>query len=191
MLPRSALHAPEGTVTIFDLAFKKLVWDQQMSFTQAVSSGFRRYFDFRTRSSRSEYWWWTLFTILVSVVATIVDEVVFGGTAIADSISSLLLIIPGTAIAVRRLHDVNRSGWWILIAFTIVGIVFPLFYWSVQKGTQGTNKYGVDPLSAPPAMGFGDLEVDPIFQGHSGFCHNCGSAMEADANFCRVCGTAV
>lgn len=162
-----------------------------MTFSQAISSGFRRYFDFRTRSSRSEYWWWSLFAIIVSVAATIMDEVLFGGTAIVDSISSLLLVIPGTAVAVRRLHDINRSGWWILIAFTIVGIVFPLLYWSVQKGTQGTNRYGVDPLSAPPDIGFGGLEVDSIFQGQSGFCQNCGSAMEADANFCRVCGTAV
>ena len=56
-----------------------------MTFTQAIASGFRRYFDFTTRSSRSEYWWWTLFSILASAVATVFDEVLFDGAAILDA----------------------------------------------------------------------------------------------------------
>jgi len=104
-----------------------------MTFTQAISSGFRRYFDFRTRSSRSEYWWWTLFSILASVAATVFDEVLFGGTAVLDTLNTIALFIPGLAVAVRRLHDIDRSGWWFLIAFTIIGILL-LIYWYVQPG---------------------------------------------------------
>ena len=62
-----------------------------MNFTQAISSGFSRYFDFRTRSSRSEYWYWTLFSIVVSVAAIVLDALIFGGVAILDTISSFAL----------------------------------------------------------------------------------------------------
>ncbi|MDA1129396.1 MAG: DUF805 domain-containing protein [Chloroflexi bacterium] len=162
-----------------------------MNFTESISSGFRRYFDFRTRSSRSEYWWWTLFTILVSIAATILDTIIFGGSAFFDTLSSLVLLIPGLALAVRRLHDVDRSGWWILIAFTIIGIIFPLLYWSLKRGTQGTNRHGPDPLMSPAdtsSEGFGYDQGSPS---EHRFCSSCGSAQEADANFCRTCGTAV
>jgi uncharacterized membrane protein YhaH (DUF805 family) len=53
----------------------------------------------------------------------------------------LATIIPGIAVTVRRLHDINKSGWWILIAFTVVGII-PLIYWYCQPGTPGKNQYG-------------------------------------------------
>ena len=86
-----------------------------MTFTQAIASGFRRYFDFTTRSSRSEYWWWTLFSILASAVATIFDEVLFNGAPILDTLNAIVLFIPGVTVAVRRLHDTDRSGWLSLI----------------------------------------------------------------------------
>ena len=163
----------------------------ELTFTQAISSGFRRYFDFRTRSSRSEYWWWTLFAILVSVAATILDAILFGGAPISDTISSLALLIPGLAVAIRRLHDVDRSGWWFLIAFTLIGILFPLLYWYLQSGTKGTNKYGPDPLLSP-ANGSPEYAGGPMVFGDSQkFCSNCGTLLDSSANFCRSCGTAV
>ena len=161
-----------------------------MSFTQSISSGFRRYFDFRTRSSRSEYWWWSLFALLVSIAAAILDALVFGGAAILDTISSLALLIPGLAVAIRRLHDVNRSGWWFLIVFTIIGIFF-LLYWYLQRGTQGTNRYGPDPLLSPAGEIFEGVGGARSSQGEARFCTNCGSPLESAANFCRACGTAV
>lgn len=165
-----------------------------MNFTQAVSSGFRRYFDFRTRSSRSEYWWWTLFSILASVVTTILDQLLFGEDAILDTFNTIVLFIPGLAVAVRRLHDINRTGWWFLIAFTIIGI-FLLLYWYIQPGTRGSNDYGPDPLQSTP-----NPELGAVFDGTGGgydapngdgFCANCGTALEPNANFCRSCGIAV
>jgi uncharacterized membrane protein YhaH (DUF805 family) len=64
-----------------------------------------------------------------------------------NSIFSLLTFLPGLCLAIRRLHDVNRSGWWLLIGFTIVGLFFPLLYWNCSKGTTGENRFGADPLA--------------------------------------------
>lgn len=55
------------------------------------------------------------------------------------------MLIPSIAVYIRRLHDVNRSGWWVFIALTIVGII-PLIIWVCSKGTDGPNDYGDDPL---------------------------------------------
>ena len=60
---------------------------------------------------------------------------------IIDLVWSLGILVPGFALAARRLHDVGRSGWWQLIALTIVGII-PLFIWFVSAGDSDTNKYG-------------------------------------------------
>ena len=164
-----------------------------MNFTQAVSSGFSRYFDFKTRSSRSEYWWWTLFSVLLSAVATVFDAALFGGAAVLDTLSSVTLFVPGLAVGARRLHDIGRSAWWLLIIFTIIGI-FVLFYWAVQPGTHGSNKYGLDPLLPHAEPDLPDLEgTSGTFgsQGRPGFCAACGTTSEPDANFCRSCGAIV
>ena len=161
-----------------------------MNFTQAISSGFSRYFDFRTRSSRSEYWYWTLFSIVVSVAATMLDALIFSGAAILDAISSFALFIPGIAVAARRLHDINRTAWWILIAFTIIGI-FLLLYWYIQPGNRGDNDYGPDPLRAPTGADFAGTAGLYDSDDGSGFCADCGTPLEQDANFCQSCGAAV
>lgn len=164
-----------------------------MNFTQAVSSGFSRYFDFRSRSSRSEYWWWTLFSVLLSVVATVFDAALFGGAAVLDTLSSVTLFVPGLAVGARRLHDIGRSAWWLLIILTIIGI-FVLFYWAVQPGIRGSNKYGLDPLLPYAEPDFPDFEgASGTFgsQDPPGFCAACGTVSEPDANFCRSCGAAV
>ena len=159
-----------------------------MTFTQAISSGLRRYVDFRTRSSRSEYWWWSLFSLLVGLATSTLDLII--GVAILNGLSSLALFLPGLAVAIRRLHDVNRSGWWFLLAFTIIGILL-LIYWYVQPGTRGTNNYGDDPLRPPPEADFQGIAVVVDNQDGAGFCAGCGTALDADANFCRSCGMAV
>jgi len=161
-----------------------------MTFTQAIASGFRRYFDFTTRSSRSEYWWWTLFSILASAVATVFDEVLFDGAAVLDALNTIVLFIPGVTVAVRRLHDTDRSGWWFLIAFTIIGILL-LIYWYVQPGTAGSNRYGYDPLRSD--LGADTDETYHVFRPSikHAFCPNCGTALEPNDNFCQDCGIAI
>ena len=159
-----------------------------MTFTQAISSGLRRYVDFRTRSSRSEYWWWSLFSLSVGVVTSTLDLII--GVAILNGLSSLALFLPGLAVAIRRLHDVNRSGWWFLLAFTVIGILL-LIYWYLQPGTRGTNNYGDDPLRPPPEADFQGIAGVIDYQDGAGFCAGCGTPLDADANFCRSCGRAV
>ncbi len=159
-----------------------------MTFPQAVSSGLHRYLDFRTRSSRSEYWWWSVFSLLVGIVTSTLDLLI--GVAVLNGISSLVLFMPGLAVAIRRLHDVNRSGWWFLIALTVIGIIL-LLHWSLQPGTRGANNYGADPLQSPTGPDFEGIIIEPGYQNHAGYCRDCGTALEPDANFCRSCGAAV
>ena len=118
-----------------------------MTFQEAIASGLSRYIDFDTRSSRSEYWYWALFAFLVSIVANIIDGIIFGGPVLAGLVG-LGLIIPGIAVGVRRLHDIDRSGWWYLIVFVPLIGVLVLIYWFVQPGTTGDNEFGSDPLGA-------------------------------------------
>lgn len=93
-----------------------------MTFQDAITTCFNKYATFEGRASRSEYWWFVLFLILLSATASIVSPKLSG-------LVSLLTIIPSIAVATRRLHDTNRSGWWQLIMFVpfigwIVLIVF-------------------------------------------------------------------
>lgn len=117
-----------------------------MNFGEAIGSGFRNYVNFSGRAPRSEFWYWALFVILVSIAANIVDSSLLQNElAPISSLWGLATFLPGLAIGVRRLHDIDRSGWWLLIALTIIGI-FVLLYWDCVKGTTGSNRFGADPL---------------------------------------------
>jgi len=63
-------------------------------------------------------------------------------------IVNLATLLPGLTVSVRRLHDIDKSGWWLLIMFTFIGII-PLTYWACKKGSTGQNRFGADPLAAP------------------------------------------
>ena len=100
-------------------------------------------------------------------------------------------IIPYLAVLVRRLHDTNRTGWWVLIVFIpILGFIAWLIF-TISEGDRGENRYGPNPLLSPTGMSFEGVEGDRSFQSEARFCTNCGSALELNANFCRSCGTAV
>ena len=116
-----------------------------MDIQTSIKTCFNKYATFSGRASRSEYWFFILFGILGGIVAIIIDVMILGypmdeSTPI-NSIFSLVLIIPTTAAACRRLHDVNKSGWWQLIAITIIGII-PLMIWLCSEGTKKNNSYG-------------------------------------------------
>ena len=132
----------------------------KMSFSNAVKAYFLKWNDFRTRSSRSEYWWATLFVALASYPVGFIIGLLIGFTfALAGfsesaiSIALLIAMLPvqlfiitaSSCLVIRRLHDVDRSGWWYLIVFTIVGMI-PLLIWYCTKGTEGDNRFGKDPL---------------------------------------------
>lgn len=115
-----------------------VVNDEQntMTFGKALATCLAKYADFKGRASRPEYWWFYLFTVLLSWGAMLVDH-----TQVLSMLVSLALFLPSFAAGARRLHDTNRSGWWQLIALTIIGIV-PLVIWLASKGGNQENQYG-------------------------------------------------
>lgn len=91
---------------------------------------------FNGRARRSEYWYFVLFNLLIAIVLTLIDEAI--GTRLLNNIYSLAVLIPGIAVGVRRMHDVNKSGWFLLIP--IYNLIL-----ACTDGTQGLNQYGSDP----------------------------------------------
>ena len=123
-----------------------------MNFGQAISSGFSNYVNFSSRAARSEYWFWVLFVIIAEIVTSAIDYVI--GIQLVTSIFALATLLPGIAVGVRRLHDTDRSGWWLLLGvIPIVGAII-LIIWFCSKGTDGPNRFGPDPLA-------GDMLISP------------------------------
>ena len=122
-----------------------------MSFTESIRTCFSKYGVANGRARRSEYWWFALFLFIISLVTGFADAFLFTDLVLEDGMSpiniiaSLAMFIPSVTAYIRRLHDVNRSGWWMFIALTIVGII-PLLIWLCSKGTDGPNDFGDDPL---------------------------------------------
>ncbi len=114
-----------------------------MNFAQAIGSGLSKYVQFGGRSSRSEYWYWTLFVIIISIAASVVDGMLDSG--LVSRIVGLAVLLPSLAVSSRRLHDIDRSFWWVLITFTVIGVLL-LIYWACVRGTAGPNRFGPDPL---------------------------------------------
>ena len=92
----------------------KVAEEAAMDFSQAVVSGFRKYANSYGRAARSEYWYWTLFSFIVDVVAMIADRIAFPQVewGPVGVVTGVLLFLPGLAVSIRRLHDIDRSGYW-------------------------------------------------------------------------------
>lgn len=110
----------------------------------------RKYAIFSGRSRRKEYWFFVLFNILISIGLGIVDGIL-GTYSVESSIGlfgclySLAVLIPSIAVTVRRLHDIDRSGWWILIfLIPIIGTIILLVF-MILDGNSGSNRFGEDP----------------------------------------------
>jgi uncharacterized membrane protein YhaH (DUF805 family) len=116
-----------------------------MNFGQAITSGFSNYVNFSDRAIRSAYWFWALFTTIGMLVTGGIDGV--DGMTLAYPIFGLVTILPSLAVAVRRLHDLDRSGWWLLLALIpLIGSIV-LLIWFCTRGTDGSNRFGPDPLA--------------------------------------------
>lgn len=114
-----------------------------MSFTDAVKSCLSQYAGFQGRARRSEYWYFCLFNIILSVVVGIV--VAITGLKILSTLVSLALLLPGLAVGARRLHDIGKSGWWLLLSLVpIVGGII-LIVWCCKDSDPGMNQYGSNP----------------------------------------------
>lgn len=104
---------------------------KSMGFGEAIKVCFNKFANFEGRARRSEYWWFILFVNLVGIVTC--------------GISNIVFLVPVIAVNARRLHDIGRSGWWMLITFVpLVGAIL-LLIWTVQDSAPGTNEYGPNP----------------------------------------------
>jgi uncharacterized membrane protein YhaH (DUF805 family) len=118
-----------------------------MDFVTAIKTCFTKYVGFAGRAPRSEYWYFTLFAAVLSIALQ---------TANLDQVAiflSVVLFLPSLAVSVRRLHDIDRSGWWLLLFFIPLFGMIVLLVWAFNRGTQGANRFGDDPLQqAQPAL---------------------------------------
>lgn len=121
-----------------------------MTFQEALNSVFSNYANFSGRARRSEYWYFTLFNIIVSMVLSALMRLTAGSAMfnlfrIIEVVYSLAVIIPGLAVSWRRLHDTGRSGaWYLLILVPIVGAIV-LLVWFCKDSQPGVNEYGPCP----------------------------------------------
>jgi len=106
-----------------------------MNFQTAVKSGFRNYAQFKGRATRSEYWYWFLFSTVLALITSVVSPAIY-------SVVSIALFLPSLGALIRRMHDTDHSGWWGLLP--IVNIVF-----ACQESDQGVNRFGPP---APPTL---------------------------------------
>ena len=131
-----------------------------VSFTDSIKNAFVKAFDFKTRSSRAEFWYFYLFTVIVGMIAIQIDqylslelirfelsrspnnEFILGHFY---TFTYFLFLVPSLSLYVRRLHDTDRSGWWLMIMLIpFIGFVTITMFW-LLKGNDKSNKYG-DPI---------------------------------------------
>lgn len=123
------------------------MFQRQVSFGEAISLALStNYCNFSGRSSRSEYWYFVLFNMLISFVINILTFATMSDAMlILGGIISLVLLLPGLGLAVRRLHDVGKSGWWLLIGLIpLIGAIL-LLVWFCTDSEPYTNRYGEVP----------------------------------------------
>lgn len=102
----------------------------------------KKYADFQGRASRREYWMFTVISLLIALVLGIVDAMMFGKTPMLGISYTLAILVPSLAVSVRRLHDTNRSGWWLFISIIPIIGVTVLFVFALQGSQNEGNRYG-------------------------------------------------
>ena len=118
-----------------------------MTLGQSISTCLSKYATFSGRATRSEYWWFALFGLMMSWGASIVGVAMFGeGGAAFNLVPTLALLIPSLSAMVRRFHDTGRSGWNYWWCATIIGVI-PVFIWLASEGDSRENSYGPPPAN--------------------------------------------
>ena len=117
-----------------------------MTYDGAIKTCLVKTVDMNGRASRSEFWFFILFSFLGGIITFIVDVGILGYSIDSEyspinSIFSIVLLIPTIAVSCRRLHDTNKSGWWQLIYFTIIGGIL-LIIWFAFEGEKKKNRFG-------------------------------------------------
>jgi uncharacterized membrane protein YhaH (DUF805 family) len=143
-----------------DIGARVRMMKEVMSPRRAIRSGFANYANFDGRAGRAEFWWWNLFAFGAGYLVYLVLVLGLGERSIelASGVSLVVMLslaIPSLAVALRRLHDLGNSGWWVLVAAVPVMDLLLLVRLS-QKGNVGGNSYGQDPLEA----GLGEIAIN-------------------------------
>jgi uncharacterized membrane protein YhaH (DUF805 family) len=113
---------------------------------------YKQYATFSGRARRKEYWMFVLFYVIIYLGLIVIDSVTAsfsaeGGFGMLSALFAFGTIIPSFAIGARRLHDINKSGWWqLLFLIPIIGPLVLLFFF-VSKGDEGENRFGAAPLA--------------------------------------------
>ncbi len=111
---------------------------------RAVKTCFTKYAEFTGRAARPEFWWFALFQFVVLTVLAYVSSLLYG-------VAALGMLLPGLAVGARRLHDINKSAWLLLVGLIpVIGWIL-LIYWACQPGDAGANSYGEPPTPGPAA----------------------------------------
>ena len=124
-----------------------------MNMQTAVQTVLRKYAVFSGRASRSEFWWWVLALCLVSMALSLIEGAIFAPMLGYERVSpaagqplgslfSIVVFLPALAVTVRRLHDTDHSGWWVLLGFIPIIGTLVLLWWYIQPGTEGDNRFG-------------------------------------------------
>ena len=111
-----------------------------MNFTESIQTCYKKFFDFSGRASKSEYWWFQLYGIIIYGLLFVFQ----GDLALVFSILAIANTIPLWAAAVRRLHDTDKSGWFVLISIIrFIGLI--IIFLLIADGSKGKNKFGPKP----------------------------------------------
>ena len=141
-------------------------------------------FDFKGRTSRGEYWRFYVINIIILPLVTLLDVQL-------GQLFVLVVLVPSIALSVRRLHDIGKSGWNVLIGLVpVINLLF--LVWMLKAGDEGANAYGARPIDVrsssthhPPVAQMRSSTVD------AGTCPACGAEIPLDAPECLNCGLVV
>jgi uncharacterized membrane protein YhaH (DUF805 family) len=112
----------------------------------------KKYFDFRGRAARSEFWTFTLINVAIEIILAVLSQSI-GVLGPVEQLFALAILVPSIAVGIRRLHDLDRTGWWLLIELTGIGLIV-LLVWYCMAGTPGSNRFG-PPAEARVALSAG------------------------------------
>ena len=116
-----------------------------MDFATSIKTCFSKYAVFSGRASRSEYWWFALFGFIGGIVTLVIDVMILGYSSESygptNIIFSVVTFLPYLSVGARRLHDINKSGWWQLIVLTVIGIILLIIWWATV-GKSKKNPHG-------------------------------------------------
>tara|TARA_B100001057_G_scaffold311681_1_gene311702 strand:+ start:395 stop:829 length:435 start_codon:yes stop_codon:yes gene_type:complete len=120
---------------------------RQVGFVESLALFFKNYLNFSGRSGPSAYWWYLLWSLIFTILFALIDSPALDISAedlfSLSSAFALITLIPSISLSFRRLHDIDKSGWWLLISLTIIGIPV-LIYWAIKAGDRQENSYGAD-----------------------------------------------